>query len=214
MPYPRFNKLAVEKRTQLLESAAQEFARYGFADASVNRILDKAHMSKGAAYYYFEDKVDLFCTVIQYTMERLKLVDTQLDVATLTPETFWPTVATAHREPLLRSFEQPWLFAAIRAAGQLSSDARKQEPLATLAQHIVSYALSFVTRGQELGLIRSDVPVALLLDWMAALDHASDTWLLERWEQLDREAIANVSDQVVDAMRRVLAPVAEGRAEP
>ena len=107
MPYPRFNKLAVEKRTQLLESAAQEFARYGFADASVNRILDKAHMSKGAAYYYFEDKVDLFCTVIQYAMERLKLVDTQLDVATLTPETFWPTVATAHREPCCARSNSP-----------------------------------------------------------------------------------------------------------
>ena len=113
-----------------------------------------------------------------------------------------------------RSFEQPWLFAAIRAAGQLSSDARKQEPLASLAQHILSYALSFVIRGQELGLIRNDVAVELLLEWMAALDHASDTWLLERWEQLDREAIANVSDQVVDAMRRVLAPLEEGRAEP
>ncbi len=43
--------------------------------------------------------------------------------------------------------------------------------------------------------------------WIAALDQASDTWLLTRWEQLDREAIAKVSDQIVDAMRRVLAPV-------
>jgi len=37
--------------------------------------------------------------------------------------------------------------------------------------------------------------------------------LLARWEQLDREAIAKVSDQTVDAMRRVLAPVEEERAE-
>ena len=213
MPYPRFNKLPGEKRTKLLDIAAQEFAKYGFDDASVNRILEEAHMSKGAAYYYFEDKVDLFCTVIQYAMEWLKLIDTQFDVATLTPETFWPTFAELHRQPLLRSFEQPWLFAAIRAAGQLSSHARKQESLARIAQQIIAYALSLVTRGQEVGLIRSDVSVELLLDWIAALDHASDTWLLARWEQLDREAIAKVSDQTVDAMRRVLAPVEEERAE-
>jgi hypothetical protein len=112
-----------------------------------------------------------------------------------------------------RSFEQPWLFAAIRAAGQLSPDARKQEPLVSLAQQIISYALSFVTRGQEPGLLRNYVPVALLLDWMAVLDHASDTWLLARREQLDREAIANVSDQVVDAMQQLLAHVEEERAE-
>ena len=53
MPYPRFNKLPGEKRTKLLDIAAQEFAKYGFDDASVNRILEEAHMSKGAAYYYF-----------------------------------------------------------------------------------------------------------------------------------------------------------------
>jgi hypothetical protein len=54
----------------------------------------------------------------------------------------------------------------------------------------------------------------LLLDWIAGLDHASDTWLLARWEQLDREAIVNFSDQTVDAMRRVLALIEEERTEP
>lgn len=83
MPYPRFNKLPVEKRTKLLDIAVQEFAKYGFDDASVNCILEEARMSKGAAYYYFEDKVDLFCTVIQYAMEWLKPIDTQLDCEAL-----------------------------------------------------------------------------------------------------------------------------------
>ena len=207
MPYPRFNKLPVEKREQLLDIAAQEFAKYGFEDASVNRILEQAHMSKGAAYYYFEDKVDLFCTVIQCAMERLQLIDTQLDPATLTTETFWPTFAERHREPLLRSFEQPWLFASLRAAGCLSPTALQKEPLPSIAQQIVAYAMSFVARGQELGLIRDDVPDELLFDWKVALDSASDHWLLARWECLDREAIARVSEQTVEAMRCVLAPL-------
>jgi AcrR family transcriptional regulator len=206
MPYQRFNKLPVEKRTKLLDIAAQEFAKYGFEDASVNRILEQAHMSKGAAYYYFEDKVDLFCTVIQYAMERLKLIDTQFDVASLTPETFWPTFAELHRQPLLRSFEQPWLFASLRTAGRLSPTAMEKEPLATIARQIVAYAMSFVVRGQQLGLIRKELQADLLFDWIAALDRASDTWLLARWKQLDRDAIASISDQTVDAMRRVLAP--------
>jgi AcrR family transcriptional regulator len=206
MPHPRFNKLPLEKRTKLLDIAAQEFAKYGFEDASVNRILEQAHMSKGAAYYYFEDKVDLFCTVIQYAMERLRLIDTQFDVASLTPETFWPTFAELHRQPLLRSFEQPWLFASLRAAGRLSPAALEKEPLATIARQIVVYAMSFVERGQQLGLIRKELPADLLFDWIAGLDNASDTWLLARWEQLNRDAIASISDQTVDAMRRVLSP--------
>jgi AcrR family transcriptional regulator len=206
MPYPRFERLPLEKRTKLLESAAQEFAKYGFEDASVNRILEQVQMSKGAAYYYFEDKVDLFCTVVQYAIERLHLIDIQVDMSQLTVETFWPTFAELHRLPLLRSFEQPWLFGAVEAAGRLSPAALQEEPLASIARQIVAYAMAFVTRGQELGLIRNDLAVELLFDWISALDHASDTWLLARWEQLDRKLIADISDQTVDAMRRVLAP--------
>lgn len=39
MPYARFERLLVEKCTKLLESAAQEFAKYGFEDALVKCIL-------------------------------------------------------------------------------------------------------------------------------------------------------------------------------
>ena len=92
MPFSRYNKLPAEKRERLMEAAAKEFAAYGFEDASVNRILETVQMSKGAAYYYFEDKVDLFFTVIQYCIERLEL-NLALDPATSTAETFWPSFA-------------------------------------------------------------------------------------------------------------------------
>ena len=206
MPFPRFYKLASEKRERLLEVGAQEFARYGFENASVTRILDAAQMSKGAAYYYFEDKVDLFSTVVGYCVERLKLIDLELDLAALTAETFWPTFAELHRQPLLRSFEQPWLFAAVRAAGRLSPTTLEREPLATLAKQIVTWAMTIVKRGQELGLIRTDLPDELIFAWLQALDDASDRWLVAHWGRLDQDAIGSVSDQTVGAMRRTLDP--------
>src|SRR5947199_4775251 len=97
MPFSRFYKLEREKRERLLEVAAQEFAQYGFEDASINHILNRAQMSKGAGYYYFEDKVDLFFTVVQYCNERLNLVNQEVDPATLTAANFWPTFAELHR---------------------------------------------------------------------------------------------------------------------
>jgi len=206
MPFPRFHKLALEKRERLLDVAAQEFARYGFEDASLNRILEGAQMSKGAAYYYFEDKVDLFFTVVQYCTERLKLIDLELDLAALTAETFWPTFAELHRQPLLRSFERPWLFAAIRAAGRLSPGTLEREPLASLAKQIVNWVMTIVKRGQELGVIRTDLPDELIFAWLQALDDASDSWLVAHWGHLDQETIRGVSDQTVDAMRRTLDP--------
>ena len=192
-----------------MEAAAQEFATHGFDDASVNRILETVKMSKGAAYYYFEDKVDLFFTVIQYCIERLKVFNLELDPATLTAENFWPTFAELHRQPLLRSFEQPWLFAAVRAAEHLSPAARQREPLATFARQVKTWMMNIVKRGQELGVIRTDLSEDLIFAWLAALDAASDHWLLAHWSKLDREAIAHISDQTVDGMRRALAVLPE-----
>jgi len=206
MPFPRFYKLLPEKREGLLEVAAQEFVQHGFEDASINRILERAQMSKGAAYYYFEDKVDLFCTVVQYASERLQLVDQELDITALTAENFWPTFAELHSLPLLRSYEQPWLFASLRVAGRLSPSTLEREPLATLARQLRTWVMAIVKRGQEVGVIRSDIPDDLIFAWLQALDDASDQWLLLQWKDLDRAAIARVSDQTVDAMRRAMVP--------
>lgn len=205
MPFPRYHKLEREKRERLMEVAAQEFARYGFEDASINRILEHAQMSKGATYYYFEDKVDLFFTVVQYCNERLQLIDQEIDPATLTAETFWPTFASLHHQPLIRSFEQPWLFAAVNAARRLSPAALEREPLASFARQLIAWVMTMVKRGQEVGVIRTDIPGELIFAWLQALDEASDQWLLAHWKDLDRAAIAQVSDQTVDAMRRALA---------
>ena len=208
MPFPRYNKLPAEKRERLMEAAAKEFAAYGFENASVNRILKTVQMSKGAAYYYFEDKVDLFFTVIQYCIERLEL-NLELDPATSTAETFWPSFAELRRQTLLNSFERPWLFAAVRAAEHLSPAALQREPLATFARQVRTYVMNILKRGQELGVIRTDLPEQLLFAWQQALDAASDHWLLAHWSKLDPEAIANISDQTVDGMRRALAALPE-----
>src|SRR5215467_6395579 len=198
MPFPRFHKLPLEKRERLMEVAAQEFAAHGFDDASVNRILETVQMSKGAAYYYFEDKVDLFFTVIQFCIERLQAIDLELDPGTLTAENFWPSFAELHRQPLLRSFEQPWLFAAVRAAEHLPPAALQREPLATFARQVRTWIMNIVKRGQELGVIRNDMSEDLIFAWLQALDDASDRWLLAHWSDLDRESIVHISDLTID----------------
>ena len=206
MPFARFEKLAPEKREHLLEVAAREFALHGFANASINRILEQAQMSKGATYYYFEDKVDLFCTVVHYASDALQLTDLEVDPAQLSAESFWPTFAQLHQLPLLRAFERPWLFTVIRTAAQVSPSLRDREPLAHLAQQIQTSVLQLIQRGQDLGVIRTDLSEELLFAWLLALDRASDHWLLDHWERLDRAEIARISDQTVVAMRRAVAP--------
>ena len=85
MPRPRFEKLAEGKRRRILEAAAKEFATYGYENASLNRMLEEAGISKGAAYYYFDDKADLYTTTLLHYLEEL-LEDMPFDVSRFTAE--------------------------------------------------------------------------------------------------------------------------------
>ena len=98
------------------------------------------------------------------------------------------------------------MFAAVNTARRLSPAALEREPLASFARQLIAWVMTIVKRGQELGVIRTDIPDELIFAWLQALDKASDRWLLAHWKDLDRASIAQVSDQTVDAMRRTLAP--------
>jgi AcrR family transcriptional regulator len=206
MPFARFEKLAKEKKERILDVAAQEFATNGYQNASLNHILEKSQMSKGGAYYYFEDKADLFVAVIQYCSTRLGIANSALNIEQLTAETFWPTLIDWHRHPLVHALDQPWLFTVLRVASNLPPTTLQQEPLATLAANLQDRIMKAIKRGQQLGMIRTDIAVELLFQWIQALDTASDQWLIAHWEELDTARIIAISDLTVDAMKRALQP--------
>src|SRR5712691_927943 len=201
MPFTRFAKMPGEKRERLLTIAAQEFAAHGFELASLNRILEEARIGKSSAYYYFEDKADLFCTVVRYALERLQLAPASEALTSLTIETFWSAIAEMHGQPLLHAQQYPWLFGTVRAAERLTSESLQHESLAQLARYLADHMMTgmstMIKRGQELGLIRADLPQELLVAWFRAIDGASDDWLLAHLAQLDQEAITHISRQTI-----------------
>ncbi|MFD1810639.1 TetR family transcriptional regulator [Rhodococcus gannanensis] len=78
----RQQERARRTRAAIVEAAAVEFARRGYAAASVNTILEGSHATKGAMYFHFESKEDLARAVLaaaleKYTeaMDRWKRVD-------------------------------------------------------------------------------------------------------------------------------------------
>lgn len=57
-------------REQLLEAAYAVFVRRGFTAASLNDIAESAGLSKGALYYNFAGKEDLFLALVEQRLER------------------------------------------------------------------------------------------------------------------------------------------------
>ncbi len=60
----RFLKLPEEKKKRILQAGFQEFARYPYRDASINRIIKNAEISRGICDTYFEDKMGLLCFIL------------------------------------------------------------------------------------------------------------------------------------------------------
>ena len=57
-------------REALLDAAAKVFARRGFRDASVGEIAAEAGFSKGALYWHFDGKDDLFFALLDQRIDR------------------------------------------------------------------------------------------------------------------------------------------------
>ena len=203
MPRARFANLPTERRVGLLEAAAHEFAARGYDDASLNQILERAGVSKGVAYYYFEDKEDLFLTVVQYYMDQLGVGNFEELPETVTPETFWPELAELYRKPFVRSREYPWSFGVWRAAREVFRSAPHARLTGFVNQYLGVLA-RLLKRGQDLGVVRTDLPDDLLMGWVLAIDDANDLWILNNWKTLDEEALSGAADRVVDGLRRLI----------
>lgn len=65
MPSETFLKLPEEKRRRFLDAAWKEFTSYSYVDASINRIIQEAKISRGSFYQYFTGKHDLFLYLLK-----------------------------------------------------------------------------------------------------------------------------------------------------
>lgn len=203
MPRPRFDRLPAEKREMILEAAAKEFAAYGYAQASLNRILNEAGISKGAAYYYFDDKADLYMTAVTHYSQQI-MQTVAFDVETLTSETFWPTLTELYRRQFNDYQERPWVLGLAKSGGPMTQAEMLSGPLAEFWQEMQQTIKYLVQKGQELGVIRSDLELELLVSLLVAVDDAHDNWLfVESATAVDPAAAA---ERMISLLRRLLSP--------
>ena len=112
MVRPRFAKLPPAQQQAILRAALDEFAAHGFHDASLNRVIEAAGISKGSMYYYFDGKEDLYAHVARVELEQL--------FARLGP---FPVPATMTRTPSGRRLANYYLrlMTALDAVPQLAA---------------------------------------------------------------------------------------------
>ncbi|MFW6000954.1 MAG: TetR/AcrR family transcriptional regulator [Halanaerobium sp.] len=70
MPKQTFFNLSEEKQQRILAAGKEEFAANPYLKTSINRIIERADISKGSFYQYFDNKKDLYKYIIDRASEK------------------------------------------------------------------------------------------------------------------------------------------------
>jgi len=203
MPTARFYKLPLERRGHILDVAQEEFARYGYEKASLNRIIAEAGLSKGAIYYYFDNKADLFITVVSRMMDRFPQIVQKL-VNVEDAEQFWTTAHDAFLQ-IVKLKLDPTMFALLRELLNPEISAMFPEHLREMMQFSTVTLSRFVQTGQRLGVIRRDLPLHLLVHMIQGFMMAISSWLLELINGGQTPEPAGLTRFLLEFLRRFLA---------
>ncbi len=158
-----------------------EFAEHGYDRASLNRILGAAGLSKGAFYYYFDDKADLFATVMKFASEAgVGQIDFSLEA--LEGPTFWDSLWTVLEASMPRTSEMPWAAGLGKLVYQPPADPRARQAVEEVFDRAHRWLAMLLERGRALEAVRSDLPIALQERLVAGALEGSDQWFVDEWE--------------------------------
>ncbi|MCA9655428.1 MAG: TetR/AcrR family transcriptional regulator [Myxococcales bacterium] len=213
MPRPRYAKLPPERREEILDAAAAEFGEHGFSRASYNRIIERAGLSKGAMYYYFADKEDLYATVMRDTLDGL-LVTLQPMPEVADPAQFWAEVERLTASAWAHALAAPRMAALMPALLNPRTAIEGRDALAELYEGFSTWMQQVLERGRAAGAVRRDLPDDLLLGVTMAVGEAIDRWVAKQWLEhgapagmvQDSGSPTALVSMLVDLLRRVVAP--------
>ncbi len=205
MVRPRFFNLPPEKQEEILDAAAAEFSTNPYKDASLNRIIEAAGLSKGAMYYYFDDKEDLYLTVLQRVQESfMEALGTLGECHTA--DEYWQEVEVLFIRGGRMKMERPEMiaigisFLKAAAAGELSV------PPATLFHGMLEWMEELVKKGQQVSAVRTDIPSDLLVAMVYGVGETIDLWAARNIQDMTDIDWKKAIDFYIGMFRRLMQP--------
>ncbi len=173
------------RRAHILSACRRAFARHGYEGATVKVLEAETGLSRGAIFHYFRDKEALFLALAE-------------DDATRTAE----RVAEAGLVQVMRdlgSMDAGWLGVQLEVRRRLRTDPAFAASWAQRQASIGRATEERLGRQRAAGVVRDDVPVALLADFLRLV---LDGLVSALSAGMPPEHLPGVLDLVEDAVRR------------
>lgn len=153
-----------DREDRLIAAATAAFTESGYEQASLNRIITQAGWAKGSFYHYFPNKQRLHDHVVLTMRERLGTVVEVPDLDELTPEAFWPAMTGLAASLIRAATERPEIRLFGRMFHHPPAARGPQGQLTRLRNDVSGWIRRAVDRGRHLGMVRDDLPEALLTE--------------------------------------------------
>lgn len=153
MPRVSTDQLAA-RRQQILDGARACFARHGYEGATVRRLEEATGLSRGAIFHHYRDKDALFLALAEQDAQRMADVVAEQGLVQVMRE-------------LLAAPEAPgWTGTFLEVARRRRTDPGFGERWATHSAALTAATRSRLERQAAAGVLRDDVPVAVLARYL------------------------------------------------
>ena len=189
---PRVSQDQLEaRRHEILGAARGCFARYGYEGATVRRLEEATGLSRGAIFHHFRDKDSLFLAVAED------------DAATMVETVARNGLVQVMRDLLERAGGSGdtagWLGTQLEVSRRLRTDPEFAKRWTERSAAIASATRDRLQRQHDAGVLRDDVPVEVLTQF---LELAYDGLVLHLATGRPAGELSRVLDVVEEAVRR------------
>ena len=142
MSRPAKQQRSERTRRDLLDAAREVFTRRGFAEASMEEIAERAGVTRGPLYHYFDSKQDLFAAVYEEVEQALAAeIASEIQTRTAAETDAWQQVLVS---------SQAFLDVSLHPAVQRIALLESPTVLGWEARgHIARYGLALIRRGLQ-----------------------------------------------------------------
>ncbi len=155
MPKVTEDQLAA-RRDEILAAARRAFARHGYEGATVKVLEAETGLSRGAIFHHFRDKEALFLALAEDDAARTAEVVARHGLVQVMREL----------PALMGDKDAGWLGVQLEVRRRLRTDPQFAASWAERQEAVVRATAERLERQRDAGIVRTDVPVALLVDFL------------------------------------------------
>ena len=211
MPHSRFHKLDNEKKSLIIRIALKEFSNKDFDQASINQISKKAGLSAGNLYYYFENKEDLYMTVVDFVMSELSMEIGDFSKS-LSDGPFWENMKQLVLKRLKISLRDKEIGYFINKLFEYDDSKEMNDIELKFKDKIRNDFREIFNIGVRQGDIRSDLPMDYLFTIHLNLVLSTNQWIASNWDQfeskdIESEEVKQFVAKAIDLIKSAMQPI-------